>query len=144
MIKAAHLIVCACVMSELYVLVDVSICSGRGIGDNWQVGVKGSAQAQLSYFIVWLYCSLWCYSAVTVFFSKDSVKFSAKCRDERPSVEVHTKQNQLFELTKCGSPTCLISQSKIGSLHDEEFEMESIFSILVVLHRPTHFDRERF
>ena len=32
---------------------DVSICSGRGIGDNWQVGVKGSAQAQLSYFIVW-------------------------------------------------------------------------------------------
>ena len=24
-------------------------------------------------FIVWLYCSLWCYSAVTVFFSKDSV-----------------------------------------------------------------------
>ena len=69
---------------------------------------------------------------------------SAKCRDERPSDEVHTKQNQLFELTKCGSPTCLISQSKIGSLHDEEFEMESIFSILVVLHRPTHFDRERF
>ena len=54
MIKAAHLIVCACVMSELYVLVDVSICSGRGIGDNWQVGVKGSAQAQLSYlYIVW-------------------------------------------------------------------------------------------
>ena len=90
-------------------------------------------------FLVVLQCS-----AVTVFFSKESVKFSAKCRDERPSDEVHTKQNQLFELTKCGSPTCLISQAKIGSLHDEEFEMESIFSILVVLHRPTHSDRERF
>ena len=61
------------VWCQKYVLVDVSICSGRGIGDNWQVGVKGSALAQLSHFIVWLYCSLWCYSAVTVFFSKDSV-----------------------------------------------------------------------
>ena len=123
---------------------DVSICSGRGIGDNWQVGVKGSAQAQLSHFIVWPILFLVVLQCSDCVFQQGQCKFSAKCRDERPSDEVHTKQNQLFELTKCGSPTCLISQSKIGSLHDEEFEMESIFSILVVLHRPTHFDRERF
>ena len=31
---------------------DVSICSGRGIGDNWQVGVKGSGKCLLNHSLV--------------------------------------------------------------------------------------------